>query len=109
MKYGGHFDPLYIFSKMKIDQAILFVAQRRILGPETRFIKHFDLYYDDTFSVSKVNSVEQKFTELISDSELLKELSKAHCEYADLLKQYSGNHFILSTYLSFLTLQTVIL
>lgn len=90
MKNRGHLDPLYIFSKMKVEEAFVFVAQRKPLGPEDRFIKSFEIYYNDTFSVSKVRNVEQKFTELIAESALVKELSGTNREYEDLLKKYSG-------------------
>lgn len=90
MKSRGHLDPVYIFSKMKVEQAFVFVAQRKPLGPEDRFIKSFEIFYNDTFSLTKVRKVEQNFAELISESQLVKELSKTDSQYQELLKQYSG-------------------
>lgn len=79
---------------MKVEGAFLFVAQRKILGPEDRFIKSYEIYYNDTFSVSKVKNVENKFKELISESELLKELKTTNSEYEEKLKKYAGIKFL---------------
>lgn len=90
MKNRGCLDPVYIFSKMKLEGAFLLVAHRKPLGPEDRFIKNSEIYYNDTFSLSKVRNVERKFTELLSESELYKEISATDTEYQKLLKKYSG-------------------
>lgn len=90
MKLHGNLDPVYIFSKMKIEEAFLFVAQRKPLGPEDRFIKSFEIYYDDTFTLTKVRKVEQKYKDLISESDLIKELAGTNQEYESLLKKYAG-------------------
>lgn len=94
MKSRGCLDPVYIFSKMKIEGAFLFVAQRKVLGPEDRFIKNFEIYYNDTFSVCKVQKVEHKFKELVSESEMLKELTTTNSNYQERLKKYAGMHLI---------------
>lgn len=90
MKNRGNYDPVYIFSKMKIDNAFVFVAQRKPLGPEDRFLKNYEIYLNDTFSVTKVRKVEQKFKELVGESQLVDSLSVTNSEYQELMQKYSG-------------------
>lgn len=85
---------------MKVEEVFLFVAQRKPLGPEDRFLKSFEIYYNDTFSVSKVSKVEQKFSKLISESELLKELTVTNSEYQELLKKYAGKIYHIIQFVS---------
>lgn len=93
MRAKKHLDPVYIFSKLKAEKAFEYVAQRKPLGPEDRFIKGFQFFYDDTFTVSKVRNVEKKFVDLLSNSGLIQGLSDVDAKYQRLLKKYSGKDF----------------
>lgn len=89
MKSEDFLEPAYIFAKMKVENAFLYVAQRKTLGPEDRFVKTFETYYNDTFDSSHVNETLSQFNNLYS-SELVQDLEKTSNEYQELLSQYSS-------------------
>lgn len=76
---------------MKLEAAFIYVAQRRPLGPEDRFVKTFESYSNDTFGSSKVNSIITKFNS-ISSSPLLQKMYKTNREYEDLLNKYASKY-----------------
>lgn len=76
---------------MKLEAAFVYVALRKPLGPEDRFVKTFESYCNDTFGSSKVNATITKFNS-INSSELVQELKKTNTEYEDLLNKYSSKY-----------------
>ncbi|VEN58262.1 unnamed protein product [Callosobruchus maculatus] len=85
----GQLDPVYIFKKMWTERAFLYVAVRRPLGPEDRFVKKQEFYYNDTFSSANTSTSLNKFKDIESLDEL-KKLEETTNEYQRLLKKYSA-------------------
>ncbi|KAJ8956263.1 hypothetical protein NQ318_014998 [Aromia moschata] len=90
MKARQQYDALYIFAKMKTDQAFLYTALLKPLGPEARFVKSYELYYDDTFTSSKTESALSHFKGVLSESELVSDLEMTNNEYQEQLRRYAA-------------------
>lgn len=90
MKRQGQYEAVYIFAKMKVDQAFLYTALQRPLGPEDRFIKSYETYLDYAFNSSKKEDTLMKFNEIVQDSDLIKDLEKTNNEYQELMQKYAG-------------------
>ncbi|CAH2003082.1 unnamed protein product [Acanthoscelides obtectus] len=82
-------DVVFIFRKMLRDQVFLFVATRRPLGPEDRFVKKYEFYYNDTFASANTTTSLNKFKK-IDSCDILEELEVTNNEYEKLLNKYSG-------------------
>nr|CAH7712787.1 unnamed protein product [Callosobruchus chinensis] len=84
----GQLDSVYIFKKMITDRAFLYVPVMRPLGPEDRFVKKQELYYNDTFASANTNTSLTKFKD-IESFDGLQQLEETTNEYQDLLNKYS--------------------
>lgn len=82
-------DVCYIFSKMISERAFLYVAQRKPLGPEDRFVKDVQMYINDTFTYSKTQSAITKFKDLQDKSGLISKVESTNKEYSELLEKYA--------------------
>ncbi|CAH1155535.1 unnamed protein product [Phaedon cochleariae] len=100
MSNRDQLDAVYIFAKMKAENVFTYVAQRRQLGPEDRFVKCIQLYYNDTFTSSKTQSSIVKFDEICTSSELVRQLQSTNAEYQEMLKKYSDVYPGISTFTS---------
>ncbi|KAJ8917231.1 hypothetical protein NQ315_002248 [Exocentrus adspersus] len=85
----GQYEPVYIFAKMRVDEAFLYTALQKPLGPEDRFVKSYETYLDYTFNSSSKEDTLQKFHEEIRDGDLVKDLGKTIGQYEALMKKYS--------------------
>lgn len=94
MRTINQLDAVYIFNKMKMESVFTYVAFRKPLGPELKFIKDQEAFFDDTFISRTCDRFFNKFGELLS-SPLINELEKVNDEYEDVLKQSSGRLFHL--------------
>nr|CAI5847345.1 unnamed protein product [Callosobruchus analis] len=88
MNNVGQLDPVYVFKKMFTDRAFIYVAARRPLGPEDRFVKKQEFYYNDTFASANTSTSLTKFKDIESLDEL-KHLEETTNEYQKLLEKYS--------------------
>ncbi|XP_056632878.1 snRNA-activating protein complex subunit 1-like isoform X2 [Diorhabda sublineata] len=77
-------------SKMQSEGAFLYVAHRKPLGPEDRFVKDVQMYINDTFTYSKTQSAITKFKDLQDKSGLISEIESTNKEYSELLQKYAG-------------------
>ncbi|XP_056632877.1 snRNA-activating protein complex subunit 1-like isoform X1 [Diorhabda sublineata] len=90
MSHRQQIDVCYIFSKMQSEGAFLYVAHRKPLGPEDRFVKDVQMYINDTFTYSKTQSAITKFKDLQDKSGLISEIESTNKEYSELLQKYAG-------------------
>ncbi|CAH0548849.1 unnamed protein product [Brassicogethes aeneus] len=80
LKAKNELDMPYIFAKLKVNNAFIFVAERKVLGPEERFIKNHDYFIDNTFQDQKSESALKKLQTII------------HCEHVDNLKDLQSQY-----------------
>nr|XP_023018336.1 uncharacterized protein LOC111507277 [Leptinotarsa decemlineata] len=90
MKSRRELDSVYIFAKMKVEDAFLYVATQTPLGPEDKFVKRWQPYYNDTFTSSNTQSSLAKFHGICKSSDLIDKLKNTNDEYQELLRQYSA-------------------
>lgn len=91
MKRQGQYEAVYVFAKMKVDQAFNYTALKKPLGPEDRFVKSYESYLDYAFNCSKNEDTFMKFNEIVRDGDLVKEIEKTNSQYEELMKKYTGN------------------
>ncbi|XP_018570713.1 snRNA-activating protein complex subunit 1 [Anoplophora glabripennis] len=89
VKRRGQYEAVYVFAKMKVDQAFIYTALQRPLGPEDRFVKSYESYLDYAFSCSKNQDTFMKFNEIVQDGDLVKDIEKTNDEYQELMKKYA--------------------
>ncbi|XP_028139806.1 uncharacterized protein LOC114334005 isoform X2 [Diabrotica virgifera virgifera] len=84
------YEPVYMFSKLKADEAFTYVCQRKPLGPEDRFVKDFHLYINDTFVASKTSSALTKFKNSFGSTDMLfNKLKETSTEYSQLMHKFA--------------------
>ncbi|KAG5895501.1 hypothetical protein JTB14_034817 [Gonioctena quinquepunctata] len=98
MKSRRELDSVYIFAKMKVEDAFLYVGLRKQLGPEDRLVKRYQIYYNDTFTSSKTQSSLAKFQEICTSSELVDQLQTTNHEYQESLRKYSAKNTSISPF-----------
>ncbi|XP_060534034.1 snRNA-activating protein complex subunit 1-like [Cylas formicarius] len=86
-KSQNHFEPLYIFAKMKCDKAFLYVAHYKPLKPSNNS-KHSNTTFDDTFQGKGTESSLAKFKDLIQDG-LVKDLGTVCTKYDAAFRKYA--------------------
>lgn len=88
MEFHQQKDALYVFTKLKLDNAFECVATQRPMIMELSWISIIDRYKGESFGPSR--SMQHKLDCLFKEGDALKELADVDKEYKSAMKKYRG-------------------
>lgn len=82
------FEVLYVYGKLRADNAFLYVANERSFGLEAKFSKYFDVSSQEMFK-ERWEDTTKNLKEIVKDTEL-QELNRIDKEYKNAMQKFLG-------------------
>lgn len=96
MKSRGEEELLYVYAKLRTDNAFMYVANETILAPESKFQKRYNVSISDNFKDS-VRNVSLTFKDLYESNELT-DLETLDKEYQEGMNKFTGKASSLANF-----------